>query len=82
MKTRVSFKFEVLFLTLRESRKHNFPRRTSGLSKRVGNSTDSEMYLLADFCLLKIPLKTRVRLNSEVTHTRTHARTHTHTYAS
>ena len=35
------------FFTLRTSRKGRFPRKTIGLSKRVVNFTDSEMYLLA-----------------------------------
>jgi hypothetical protein len=46
-KIRVHCKFVVSFFTLRKPRKHHFPRRTSGLAKRVVNFTDSEMYLLA-----------------------------------
>jgi hypothetical protein len=35
MKIKVRLKFEVLFFSLRMSRKHYFPRRTNGLAKKI-----------------------------------------------
>jgi hypothetical protein len=40
----VHIKSAMLFSTLQEPRTRLFPRRTSGLSKRVVNFTESEMY--------------------------------------
>jgi len=40
-------KFEVVVFDHRASRKGRFPRKAGGLSKRVGNFTYGEMYLLA-----------------------------------
>jgi len=44
----------VLFFTPRNLRKHNFPRKTSYLVKRVLIFTDSEIYLLTRIFFLKI----------------------------
>jgi len=38
-------KFEVLFVTLRKSRTHHFPRRTRSNAKTVVHITGREMYL-------------------------------------
>jgi hypothetical protein len=40
LKIRVHLKFEILLFTLQKSRKNIFPRRISGLAKRVVNFTD------------------------------------------
>jgi hypothetical protein len=47
-KIREHLKFEVLFCTLQKSQKHNFPpQEQGGVTKRVVNFLDSEMYWLA-----------------------------------
>ena len=55
LKIRVCLKFEEIFCTLLQSRKHRFPRTTIRLAKRVAKFTGSEMYLLKNSIFMKIP---------------------------
>ena len=54
LKIRMHLKFDVFYFMFQRSQGHGFPRR-SGLVKRVVNSTDSEMHLLAKSFFLDNP---------------------------
>lgn len=65
LKIRSCLKFEVLFFTFRKSRKPGFPRRTSGLAKRVVNFRGNKMYLLAKRSYWKFLSKSEAYLQLE-----------------
>jgi hypothetical protein len=55
LKIRVRLKFEEIFSTLLQTRKHRFPRTTSRLANRVVNFTGSEMCFFKNPIFMKIP---------------------------